>query len=307
MTDTQLNNHTQHNRENLSPMFKWTGGKRREINTLKQFFPDFVKQEKEYTFVEPFVGGGAIYWYLNNITGKNIINDFEKDITNFYNQVRTQSPTFLTHIEEACQKFDKTCLQNINKTSDEMHDQQEKMYYYWRNLDRDNGLNNLSSEEIAARFWIVNQLSFSGMRRFNGKGEFNVPFGHYKNLNSKLISNRAHIDLLNNTIIMNGDYSKAIEDQDNDNTFIFLDPPYTRVMKNYSGGTEGEFGDEAQKTLAERLKKMDKASWLLVIDKSELTESLYKDHIVHTYDLNYGVNIKNRIDQSVQHIIATNY
>lgn len=304
---TLFDDYPDFNIEHLSPMFKWTGGKRREISIIEKFFPDFIKRGEKYDFIEPFVGGGAVFWYLNNTTGNNVINDFDKDVTNFYQQVKEQSPEFLSYIDKACEKFNKTHASNSGKNGDELHDQQEKEYYYWRNLDKDGGLSKLSKEQQAARFWIVNQLSFSGMRRFNSKGEFNVPFGHYKNLNNKLISSSKHIELLSKTLILNGDYSNAIKDYDKNNTFIFLDPPYTRVMKNYSGSDDSEFGDAEQKKLAETLKNIKNASWMIVIDKSELTEELYDEHIVHTYDLNYGVNIKNRIDQSVQHIIATNY
>lgn len=281
----------------LLPMFKWTGGKRREINHFASYYPDFVKDEEVYNYLEPFAGAAATFWSLNNLSGTNILNEFDPELTNFYEQVKKQDKTFLSLVHAASELY--------QDNSEAAHGIQEAMYYSWRNKDRNNGLANLSKAERAARFFIVNQLAFSGMRRFNSNGDFNVPYGHYKNLNSNVLTSVPHIKLLKNTTIMTGDYSTAIKANDTDNTFIFLDPPYTRVMKKYSANNE--FGDAQQYELADTLKNLTSAKWMIIIDKSELTTRIYEDYIKHTYELSYGVNIKNRFSTAVQHIIATNY
>ena len=288
-------------RDKLSPLFKWTGGKRREIKFFEDMFPHYVLNNDEYRYVEPFMGGGAVYWYLNNYDGTNVINDYDYDLVNFYRQVQAQSPRFLDNVADASKLYEK----NEALADSEAHDVQEANYYKWRNMDKNNGLEKLSGEERAARFWIVNQLAFSGMRRFNGKGEFNVPYGHYKNLNSSALNSQKHVELLSKTEIKNGDYKQVILDNDKENTFIFLDPPYTRVMNTYSA--DNEFGLDKQEELADTLKNLKNAHFMVVINKDEITSELYKDHIQRTYDLKYGVNIKNRFDQSVQHIVAINY
>jgi DNA adenine methylase len=283
--------------ESLSPLFKWTGGKRREIVHFAPYYPEFIKNSEEYTYIEPFAGAAATYWSLNNINGTNIINEFDYELINFYEQVKKQDKKFLKFIHDATILFQ-------DKTSTG-HDKQESMYYEWRNKDRNNGLKKMSNVERAARFFIVNQLAFSGMRRFNASGEFNVPYGHYKNLNDAALTSKEHVKLLKNTQLMTGDYSIPVKANDTPNTFIFIDPPYTRVMKTYSA--DNEFGDNEQRILAQTLKDLKNASWMVIIDKSPLTLELYKDYIKHTYGLNYGVNIKNRFSTEVEHIIATNY
>lgn len=284
-------------RENLSPLFKWTGGKRREIKFFEDMFPEYVLKNESYNYVEPFMGGGAVFWYLNNHAGTNVINDYDRDLINFYEQVKQQSPDFLKSVFESSQLY--------TANDEQAHSVQEANYYYWRNMDKNDGLKNLSDEQRAARFWIVNQLAFSGMRRFNSKGEFNVPYGHYKNLNSSALNSDKHVELLRHTEIRNGDYKQVILDNDKENTFIFLDPPYTRVMNTYSA--DNEFGLDKQQELADTLKNLKNAQFMVVINKDETTYGLYKDYIRKTYDLKYGVNIKNRFDQSVQHIVAVNY
>ena len=279
----------------LSPLFKWTGGKRREVKILKDYFPEFVKENNKYDYIEPFAGGAALFWYLNNLKGHNIINDYDTELINFYKIVEEQPENFLSYIQKTAELYrDKD---NYNKQSEN--------YYYWRNLDKNDGLKKLTQSERAARFWIVNQLSFSGMRRFNNKGEFNVPYGHYKNLNDSLITSQDHINLLYNTRIENKDYLDILNDNDNKNTFIFLDPPYTRKMKKYS--SDNEFAVKDQENLRDRLISMANSSWMLVIDQSDLTEELYQGYISETYNLKYGVNIKNRFDTQVNHLIVSNY
>lgn len=277
----------------LKPLFKWTGGKRKEIPLFAPYFPDFVTDDTPYRFVEPFVGAGAVFWYLAN--PNSVINDYDAEVMNFYEHVSTQDKKFLSEIAKVEKAF--------GKNGD--RDKQAAAYYAARNLDRSPGLARLSPARRAARFFIVNQLAFSGMRRFNAAGQFNVPFGHYKTFNASALRDPAHAALLGSATICAGDYSVPLLANDNPNTFIFIDPPYTRVMKTYSAGNE--FGEDAQRLLATRLIGMTHASWMVVIDKSELTMELYGDYVRHTYPLNYGVNIRNRFSQGAEHLVATNY
>ena len=280
----------------LLPMFKWTGGKRKELKHFCDLYPDYIRNaDTESTYIEPFAGGAAAYFSLNH-PGKNIINDFEPDIVNFYKKAASQNKKML-----------KTVKRMEKLYSEGTHDQQEAEYYRLRNMDRPNGsgLNNISAGVRAGRFYVVNQLAFSGMRRHNSSGEFNVPFGHYKNFNPHVLTSQPHIELLKRTDIYNKSYEKILAKNDTPKTFIFIDPPYTRVMKKYGAGDE--FGEDQQRELADQLNSLKHAHYMVVIDRSELTEELYSDNIIKTYSLKYGVNIKNRFSTDVQHIVATNY
>lgn len=283
--------------ESLLPMFKWTGGKRREIQHFAPYYPEFVKNGDNYKYVEPFAGAAATFWSLNNVGGVNVVNEFDPELVNFYCQVEKQDKKFLKAVSDMAALF--------SSNDSAAHDRQEAAYYEWRNKDRNNGLATLSDADRAARFFIVNQLAFSGMRRFNAAGEFNVPYGHYKNLNDSVLTSAAHVNLLKNTTVTEGDYKPCVLAHDTAKTFMFFDPPYTRVMKKYSA--DNEFGDEQQRELADTLKGLSQANWMMIIDKSDLTMELYGDYVKHTYALSYGVNIKNRFSTAVEHIIATNY
>jgi DNA adenine methylase len=176
-------------------------------------------------------------------------------------------------------------------------------YYEWRNKDRKGALKNLSDVDRAFRFFLVNQLAFNGMRRFNSSGEFNIPYGNYKSFNINI--KPEHLELLNKTEISCASYRDIMLNNDTKDTFIYLDPPYTREFKEYSH--ENVFGPQQQIELAETFKSMKNASVMIIINKDEFTTELYKDYIKLEYDLKYSTNIKNRYDNSVKHLLITNY
>jgi DNA adenine methylase len=287
----------------LSPLYKWTGGKRKEIKTFSDYYPDFVKNGNDYKFVEPFFGGGAVYWSLN--AKENVINDIDFDLINFIKNCKTNSKEIIEKIKELGDKLSEiTKEEKLKKISiSEGKTKRGEYFYQYRNLDRNNGLYNLTDIERAIRFYVVNQLAFNGMRRFNSKGEFNVPYGNYKTINISLTND--HINLLNKTTIFNGHYSDVILENDTENTFIYLDPPYTREFNEYSH--ENVFGKKEQVELCEIFKDIKNAKVMIIINKDEFTTSLYDGFIKDTYKLKYSTNIKNRFDNSVEHLIITNY
>jgi DNA adenine methylase len=177
------------------------------------------------------------------------------------------------------------------------------IYYEWRNKDRKNGLTSLSSIDRAFRFFLVNQLSFNGMRRFNSRGEFNIPYGNYKAFNINVKDE--HIEKLSKTQIFCDSYENIMINNDTENTFIFIDPPYTREFKEYSHNNS--FDKDSQFKLFDTFKNMKFAKVMIIINKDDFTYDLYKDYIVSEYDLKYSTNIKNRYDNNVKHLIITNY
>jgi len=288
----------------LKPMYKWAGGKRKEIKIFENYFPEFVKNNDTYKYIEPFFGGGAVYWYLCN--NDNVINDIDHDMISYLKMIKEQNTQVIETAVDLKAKIDAISLQEKNGelTIKEAKEKRGIYYYHWRNLDRNNGLSSLSEWEKAFRFIFMNQLAFNGMRRFNKKGEFNIPYGNYKSFsNVDLMTNDDHVNLLKNTSINSGDYNDVIVDDDN--VFIFLDPPYTRVFKEYTSGNV--FGYEEQERLANKLKSLKKAKWMLVINDDEKIREMYDGYVKETYDVKYGTNIKNRFDTSTQHIIITNY
>lgn len=287
----------------VNPIYKWTGGKRKEIKIFSEYYPEFVKENSDYKFIEPFFGGGAVYWSLDS--KNNIINDIDEELVNFLKVLKREPDTLIEMFSDVSDQISEI---SKREKSGELTIPQAKterglIYYSWRDKDRSNGLDNLSDIDRAFRFLFINQMAFNGMRRFNSRGEFNVPYGNYRSFNPEIT--KEHLHKLENTEILCGSYKNVMLENDDTNTFIYLDPPYTREFKEYSHGNV--FGPDQQIELFETFKSMKNASVMIIINKDEFTSELYKDYIKSEYDLRYSTNIKNRYDNSVKHLIITNY
>ena len=164
----------------LDPIYKWTGGKRKEIKIFSEYYPDFVKNTIDYKFIEPFFGGGAVYWSLNSTN--NLINDIDKELVNFLEIMKSDSETIIRMADDISKKISEISLREKNKliSISEAKTERGLTYYEWRDKDRKKGLEEMSNIDRAFRFFLINQLAFNGMRRFNSRGEFNVPYGRYK-------------------------------------------------------------------------------------------------------------------------------
>jgi len=88
----------------MDPIFKWTGGKRKEIKTFGKYYPDFVKNKEKYLYVEPFFGGGAVYWDLEN--DMNIINDVDFDLISFLMTLKKQPDEISSIIDDIVPKIE---------------------------------------------------------------------------------------------------------------------------------------------------------------------------------------------------------
>ena len=156
----------------------------------------------------------------------------------------------------------------------------------------------------ATLYYFINKTSYSGMLRFNSKGEYNVPFGRYKNFNIHSIS-AEHYDLLKRTEITNVDYSEVFSNCSTKD-FVFLDPPYDCIFTNYGNDENNDFTAEKHVKLAQDFRNLSAKS-LMIIGKTHLTEQLYKPYIKAEYSKKYAVNIRNRFKSESSHLIITNF
>lgn len=282
----------------MKPMIKYAGGKSREIEVIKRFIPEYTGR-----YIEPFLGGGALYFYLE--PEKSIINDVNSKLIEFYLGIRNEFPQIkkeLSSIENQYVSNRMDFEKRKGKADIKVEDANEKLYYQMRNF-----FNNNSKPDFhpATIYFFINKTAYSGMIRYNREGKYNVPYGRYKNFNTELVS-KSHSELLKRSEIYCEDYQKIFDMSDEDD-FIFLDPPYDCVFSNY-GNKEmvNGFTEEMHKKLAKDFKKL-KAKALMVIGKTPFIEELYKDYIIYEYDKKYAVNIKNRFNTETKHLIITNY
>ena len=176
----------------------------------------------------------------------------------------------------------------------------DKYYYHYRNNAFD------TQFDQAVRFYILRQLSFSGMLRFDSKGSYNIPFGWYKSL-KKIEESEANIKrVLGNTTFLCDDWYESVKDATK-NDFVFLDPPYTRKFTKYH--PNGEFLDEEHRRLSKWFHETE-AQVMIIINKDEFTTKLYDTFSKDTYGHKYSIQYRNRMkeeDSNAVHMIATNY
>lgn len=283
----------------MNPMIKYRGGKSKEI---VHFISNMPKKYSRY--IEPFFGGGALYFYLQPQSA--IINDINCRLYGFYKEMKEKYPQARVQLDKLQKEYEENqrVYEEMKSENPQVHveNKNEALYY----LMRDAFNHKIDTEYLdSVIYFFINKTAYSGMIRYNANGEYNVPFGRYKNFNTKLITDE-HYELLRGTEIYNYDYSK-IFDMANDDDFIFLDPPYDCIFSDYGNENYKEgFGEEEHRRLANDFSNLP-CKALLVIGKTSLTEELYGKYIVEEYDKSYAVNIRNRFKADAKHIIVTNY
>ena len=219
----------------IAPVLKWVGGKRQLISDIEPLIP-----KKISTYVEPFVGGGAVLFHLQ--PKKAIINDFNKELMNVY-QVIKDNPNELI---------------KVLKEHKELNS--EDYFYEIRSLDRRDDFENLSSVQKAGRIIYLNKTCYNGLFRVNRAGFFNTPYGKYKNPS---IVNEVTIKAISNYFnsanikFLTGDYKEALKSLRR-GAFVYFDPPYMPISSSssFTGYTEHGFGYEKQVELRDECLKL---------------------------------------------------
>jgi DNA adenine methylase len=248
----------------LSPFVKWAGGKTQLLETFDQYIPTTFG-----AYYEPFLGGGAVFLHLasERKISKATLSDLNKDLINCYVVVRD-------HLEELLQ-----LLAELQKHA------RDKEYYYQAARRKFNGIKPdagvEASVEKAALFIYLNKTCYNGLYRVNQKGEFNVPWGRYKNptIYNELNLRAVHALLKQPSItILCGDYGTATESAVV-NDFVYLDPPYQPVSRtaNFTSYTRQSFQWNDQERLADTYNKLAARGCLLMLSNSPRVQKLYSN------------------------------
>lgn len=220
------------------PFIKWVGGKGQLIEQLEALLPADFAERENITYIEPFVGGGAMLFYMLQVypnIKSAVINDINSDLTLCYRVVR-DNPTELIKSLEVIQ------AEYYALTSEELRKE-----FFLAQRERFN-TKSLNEIENVTLFFFLNRTCFNGLYRVNKSGKFNVPFGKYS---MPTICDAATIyadsKLLQKVEIMTGDFEQTFSKIEG-NTFFYFDPPY-RPLSNTSSFTnyaKEDFNDDAQ-------------------------------------------------------------
>ena len=276
LTDVPLINLTaQPISHKLKPLIKWSGGKSDEIKLFEKYFPAIYD-----TYIEPFIGGGAVYFYLN--PSKAVITDVHTELIDLYNSIKSG------YINEIY-----NFMQLNNNNEDTYYQIRDNMKIY---TELDN----------AKRFYYQRKTCFRGMLRYNKNGKFNIPYGKYKSINYSDLQNKKYEELLKKTEIINTSFEYVFENYNNENNFMFLDPPYDSEFTDYG---YCKFGKDEHIKLAECFKHT-RIKCLMIIGKTTFISELYKDYIVDEYSKQYKFKLyAGRVGDEIntKHLIIKNY
>ena len=272
----------------VSPILKWVGGKRQLLDSIEPLIP------KCSTYYEPFLGGGAVLFCRQ--PAKAVINDSNQELMNVYLTIKEEPEALISKLEE---HREKNC---------------EDYFYHVRALDRDKqGFGYLTNVERAARIIYLNKTCYNGLFRVNSSGEFNSPWGRYKNPN---ITNETTIQALSDYFnqaditIKCGDYREALKGI-RKGAFVYFDPPYVPISASasFTGYTAGGFGEQEQIALKEQCDALNARGIKFLLSNSACTfiEELYKDYIVEYVNAKRVINANPEKRGEIKETLVHNY
>ena len=301
---------------NARPFLKWAGGKTQLLSEFEKRLPSTILENKKIKrYIEPFIGGGALFFFLKN--KYNIKNSFLFDVN---------SELIIAY--KAIQRYPKKIIKELMEIEDfhlEKSESERKEHYYKIRVLYNAQMHEFNYENYSAE-WIertkymifLNKTCFNGLFRQNLKGEFNVPFGRYKN--PKILDEPNIIAVnsaLKNTEIFCADFEKSC-DYIEKGSFVYLDPPYRPLNKtsNFTTYSKNGFLDIDQIRLADFFKKMDNNGAYLMLSNSDpknvdindnFFDELYKDYNINRINAKRNINSKTSKRGEINELIIKNY
>ena len=263
------------------PFIKWVGGKGQLIEQLEALLPADFAERENVTYIEPFVGGGAMLFYMlqtyPNIKSA-IINDINPDLTLCYQVVR-DNPTELIK-----------SLNAIQSDYYALRTEEERKMFFLQQRERFNS-KSLNEIDNTTLFFFLNRTCFNGLYRVNRAGKFNVPFGKYT---TPTICDSATIyadsKLLQKVDIMTGDFEHTFAKIEG-NTFFYFDPPY-RPLSNtssFNDYSKEDFNDNAQIRLKQFCDRLTEAGVDFMLSNSDCLGKDGTDRFFDDLFLDYSI------------------
>jgi DNA adenine methylase len=289
------------------PFLKWAGGKTQLIKDIERTLPTEITKEK-FTYIEPFVGSGAIlFWVLNNFPKleKAVINDINEDLINTYKTIASNPKELISILEIFQNEF-----HNLEGNEDN-----KKLYYYQKRE-----LYNTRKEEQsgqAALFIFLNRTCFNGLYRVNSKNLYNVPMGGYK---KPTICDQENILAVSNVLqkveILSGDFVQTLNYADKNSLFYF-DPPYKPLSEtsSFNSYAKDDFNDNEQIRLRDFCNKLDILNHTWILSNSDVKgknendnffDDLYSDFDIQRVNARRSINANPEKRGKLTELLITN-
>lgn len=270
-----------------APVVKWVGGKRQLLETMQPLLP-----KKITSYCEPFVGGGALFFKLQPKTA--YINDINEELIQLYVVIKNDVESLISTLQE---------FKN-----------ESEYFYSVRDWDRNKTkYTDLTDIQKAARIIYLNKTCYNGLFRVNNAGEFNSPFGNYRNPNIvNAPTLRAVSTYFNSASISfsSGDYANVLEKLPQ-NTFVYLDPPYDPVSgtANFTGYSKGGFGRDDQLRLREACDVLDAKGIKFMLSNSatDFIKEQYAAYHISVVQAKRAINSDAAKRGDVDEVVIRNY
>ena len=295
----------------VRPFLKWAGGKGQLIDQIASHLPPALKTGRIKKYFEPFLGGGALFFWLSEQY------DFES--------------AYLYEINPAVNLCYQVIQKNIGKLIKELNQLEleyfsasekgkEKLYYDKRE-EFNVFLRRKASNSIVRRTALLvflNKTCFNGLYRVNSQGEFNVPFGRYKN---PTICNEDNLyavsELLQKAEIFCGDFAQCLEYADNE-SFVYFDPPYRPISTtaSFTSYSKDIFDDQEQKRLRKVYGELDKKDACVMLSNSDpknvnpndnFFDDLYRGYHIERLNATRLINCNAERRGVITEILVMNY
>ncbi len=268
----------------VKPFIKWAGGKR---DLLAQYGPYFPPKDSVRRYFEPFLGGGAVFFYLQ--LHPAFLFDTNPWLVETYQVVRDQVEELISVLQ---------------------HHQNNKEYFY---DIRAQDPKELSAVERAARFIYLNRTCYNGLYRVNSRDQFNVPFGRYKNpIICDTRNMRAASQALQETQLEIADFEK-VADLAGQGDFVYFDPPYAPLSAtaNFTSYTQNGFSAADQARLAEVFHRLNEKGCFVMLSNSNapLIYDLYEGFGYYLVDIKARRAINSAPDKRghIKELLITNF
>lgn len=266
------------------PFLKWVGGKRQLLPELQARLP-----KKFGRYFEPMIGGGALFFSLQ--PDKAIISDINEELVNTYQVIQSDVEALIKDLKQ--------------------HKHEEDYFYDLRDKDRSPHYKRWGYVKRASRFIYLNKTCFNGLYRVNSKGQFNSPFGDYKNPTivdeeNLLICSEA----LRNVTIKQAPFTSVLNSAKKGD-FVYFDPPYVPLSttSNFTSYSKDGFAADLQTELRDICQALHEKGVLFMLSNSSapLVHELYREFAIEEVDARRQVNSVASKRGPVKEVIVRNY
>jgi len=293
------------------PFLKWAGGKRQLLPVIEENLPSTIDEIE--TYVEPFIGGGAVFFSLiGKYNFKKIyISDINQELTLCYTCIQSSVDVVISELLKLIDEYPNS----REERKDYFYELREK----WnKSVDKIDSMNEVQRCERVAQTLFLNKTCFNGLFRVNKSGKFNVPTGNYKkpSFTTKEVLKEAS-KCLSKVEINTCSYKDCLKYVD-ENTFVYFDPPY-RPLTNSSSFTsysKSGFNDTHQQELADFCRELnDKGAKLLLsnsdpknIDsEDDFFDEMYSGFIINRILANRAINSVGTGRGKITELLIRNY